>query len=490
LAHIPADASAFLSVRVADLWDLPTLRDAKERLLKEDPSAFKQIASFSGVEPAEVERVTIFVRDIGPNMAPAAVVTTVSPYDRKKVLATMGASPVEEKRKGRTLYTDARSQRGLYLIDDRTFVLGALSDVQTVVDAGGAAAEGPLSGALRLATGKKAVVAGIVPGKIKELFGEQLPPQVEPFSPLLEAKVATVSFDPGAKLKAELTMSYGGETAAKDGAKALKTGLEAAGVALTLLPKGQVGPAGAEVLKRLAASLQGATVDVRGTSIRAEVVADSGTKEISDSLLEVVAKARVSARRVQSVNNLKQIALAMHNYHDTYASFPATAVYDKDGKALLSWRVLILPFIEQGALFKEFHLDEPWDSDHNKKLIARMPAVYKSDLAAKEGETYHQGFDGPGAFFDAKKGIKISDITDGTSNTFMVIESARSVPWTKPEDIAFDPAKPLPKLGFREDGFYAAYCDGSVRFMKRDTKQETLKATVTRNGGEVIDNGP
>src|SRR5882672_4340583 len=70
-------------------------------------------------------------------------------------------------------------------------------------------------------------------------------------------------------------------------------------------------------------------------------------------------------------NDLKQLALAMHNYHSAYGQLPPAAVRDKNGKLLLSWRVLILPYIEQDNLFKEFKLEEPWDSDHNKKLIAK-----------------------------------------------------------------------------------------------------------------------
>src|SRR5438093_7201056 len=80
--------------------------------------------------------------------------------------------------------------------------------------------------------------------------------------------------------------------------------------------------------------------------------------------------------RQTSVNNLKQLALAMHNYHDTYGHLPPAALKNKKGKPLLSWRVALLPFVEEDKLYKEFRLDEPWDSAHNKKLLAKMPKLF------------------------------------------------------------------------------------------------------------------
>jgi hypothetical protein len=126
----------------------------------------------------------------------------------------------------------------------------------------------------------------------------------------------------------------------------------------------------------------------------------------------------------------------MHTYaSENGARLPAAAVFDKDGKPLLSWRVLILPYIEQDALYKEFHLDEPWDSDHNKKLLEKMPPLYGfgDENAANNHETHYQGFVGKGAFFDGMKGIQVNDIRDGMSNTIMVVEAKRAVPWSKPE---------------------------------------------------------
>jgi len=187
--------------------------------------------------------------------------------------------------------------------------------------------------------------------------------------------------------------------------------------------------------------------------------------------------------RMVSQNYLKQVGIAMHNYHAAFGKLPAAAITDKDGKPLLSWRVAILPFIEQDQLYKEFHLDEPWDSEHNKKLLARMPKVY----GATGDKTHIRVFVGKGAGFEGKTGLKLPDFTDGTSNTVLAVEGADAVEWTKPEDYEYSADKKLPKLaGLYEKGFNVLMADGSVRFMSDKTPEATIRAVITRNGGEVI----
>jgi prepilin-type processing-associated H-X9-DG protein len=208
-------------------------------------------------------------------------------------------------------------------------------------------------------------------------------------------------------------------------------------------------------------------------------------------ILPAVTAARDAPKRSQSVNNLKQIMLAMHNYHSAMNTFPPAGISDAEGKPLLSWRVAILPYIDQADLYKEFHLDEPWDSEHNKKLIPRIPAIYKStrNQPADPNATFTQVFTGNGALFDTKgKGVGIAEVTDGTSNTIAVVEAGTAVIWSKPEDIPFDPEKDLPKFGGPgfSGGFNAGFADGSVKFLKNSIDPITLKALITRAGGEVI----
>jgi hypothetical protein len=214
-----------------------------------------------------------------------------------------------------------------------------------------------------------------------------------------------------------------------------------------------------------------------------------------------------AAAKAQSQNNLKMIGLAMLNYHDVYHRYP-TAGFRGPGapqfppghpmnKPLLSWRVALLPFIEENDLYQQFHLNEPWDSPHNIKLLPRIPKVYVMPGVdpGPNGLTRYQVFDGPYnpanpspvSMFQRPEGVRIADITDGTSNTILVVEAANGVPWTRPEDLPFDLNQPLPPLGGRfKNGFQAAFADASVRFIPKDTPEKDLKAMITCNGGEIV----
>jgi hypothetical protein len=196
--------------------------------------------------------------------------------------------------------------------------------------------------------------------------------------------------------------------------------------------------------------------------------------------------------------NLKQIGVAMHNYHDVYKQFPNQAIYSKDGKPLLSWRVAILPYIEQNHLFNQFKLNEPWDSPHNSELLLSMPPQYGNPLdraSANKGLTPYQVFVGeagvePRPVFVMSKtdAPKLLRITDGASNTLMVVESGEPVPWTAPQDIFYQPNRPLPKLGLSGNFFFAVLADGHVRaYNTAKINEKNLRLLITMNDGMPID---
>jgi len=207
-------------------------------------------------------------------------------------------------------------------------------------------------------------------------------------------------------------------------------------------------------------------------------------------LLPAVQSARGAARRVQSANNLKQIAMAMHMHEADHGSFPAAYIADADGKPLLSWRVAILPYIDQRGLYEQFKLDEPWDSPSNKPLIPRMSPIFKPPASrAPPGMTNYLTVRGEGTVFPGKDAVKMAEITDGASNTIMAVEvgDEEVVVWTRPIDFEYDEDDPAAGLsGLQPEGFNAAFCDGSVRLIAEETDPVMLKRMFTRNDGEPI----
>jgi hypothetical protein len=201
--------------------------------------------------------------------------------------------------------------------------------------------------------------------------------------------------------------------------------------------------------------------------------------------------------RPLSLNNLKQIALAFHNYHDVYKTFPA-AVQTGPKQVPRSWRVTILPFLENLPLYQKYRQDEPWDSAHNKALLAEIPEVFRSPRApANSTNTAYSGFSPPddsaspakvlqfAPALGGTRGINMAQITDGTSNTLLVVEANLEVPWTKPEDIPFDESRPVPFLGgIHQAGFCAALCDGSAGFIPDAYDRDMLKRLIGRSDGQ------
>ena len=209
-------------------------------------------------------------------------------------------------------------------------------------------------------------------------------------------------------------------------------------------------------------------------------------------MLPAIQSSRAAARRVQSINQLKQIGLAMHNYGTANRKLPPAYTADKEGKPLLSWRVMILPYVEGGDLYKQFHLDEPWDSEHNKKLISRMPAAYKSPTSTVSGQwkTNYLTVRGKHTIFSGEDGATFASVHDGLSYTIMTVEvsDAKAVFWTKPDDFEYGEENPLKGLvGLQPGGFIAGMGDGSVRFIRSSINPKTLNALFTRDGGEFID---
>jgi len=516
LSAVPGNAVGFVHIRVAELWKSDACKDLRAMVEKAGSDALDAFDRRFVPAPSSIDRITVvmLMPDRGGEPPLVVVLSTSKPFDKEKFLKGALPGATEEKTGSSSLYIDAKTGVGLHVIDNQTFAFGSIDVMRHYVTLKGGG-----SGAFELAlrdTGKHQIVAALnsslLPG---EAIGS-LPP---PLQPLARARLIQLGADIGQDIRFDLKLKFADDTAAKAGEDAAKEGVKMAREALAKLRKevegklmSKDGPATSPIselpetalalvalgsLKQADEMLKDLPVKREGAALATSATIPAGpyTTMLSMSgfsaalLLPAVQKVRMSAGRMQNQNNLKQIALAMHNYASVYDRLPAAAICDKNGKPLLSWRVSILPFIEQDNLYKSFHLDEPWDSEHNKKLISQMPRVYAIAGVNAPGDTntHYRVFFGNGAGFDLRKGIRFQDISDGTSNTIMIVEASDAVPWTKPEEVEFDPNKPLPKLGKQiPDGFNVAMFDGSVRFISKSVSEKTLKALITRAGGEII----
>jgi prepilin-type processing-associated H-X9-DG protein len=208
-------------------------------------------------------------------------------------------------------------------------------------------------------------------------------------------------------------------------------------------------------------------------------------------LLPAVHAAREAARRAQSSNNLKQIGIALHNYHDVHQSFPPAVVTDASGKPLYSGRVLLLPFLEQMSLYESWDKSAAWDSPQNKALSEMVIPTFQdpsSSNRAVQGQTDYLFVTGTNTIFDSslQRGARMADIIDGTSNTILAIEVKGSgINWAEPRDIDLSAPVPPPPSS-HPGGNIVLFGDGSVRTIPNNTPAQQIHAMATRNGAEAV----
>jgi type II secretory pathway pseudopilin PulG len=211
-------------------------------------------------------------------------------------------------------------------------------------------------------------------------------------------------------------------------------------------------------------------------------------------LLPAVQAAREAARRTQSRNNLKQIGLALHNYHDAYMTFPPGAIADKEGREYHGWQTMLLPYFEAATVYNRVDFNVPWNDAKNREPMQSQIAVYLSPGIGEVKDTAGYAlthYAGNSELFRINRGFRFSEITDGLSHTILAGEAAGNFqPWGHPGN-ARDPAKGIHAGpdSFGRPGSPAAgilMCDGSVRFFSKDVAPAVLKALATPAGGEVV----
>ncbi|MCU0702955.1 MAG: DUF1559 domain-containing protein [Fimbriiglobus sp.] len=327
-------------------------------------------------------------------------------------------------------------------------------------------------------------------------------PKVEdeftPFEPLFELNRAVATLDVGPALRFSLTAHFPTSESAKKAEPVVRRGIGDLKELVTNLRKETAAdPAEKDWLPLFdlaLGGLKGAKVAQDGKTITASATTDV-TAELKATLLTLPARIAEAADRMRLANNLKQIGLALHTYHDVNGHLPRD-ITDGEGKVLLSWRVHLLPYLEADDLYRKIDLAKAWDDPVNKKLWAEMPDVFKVPArpTKEQHETYLQAFhttnwlgkDDPWQV--DTHNVSFAEVTDGTSNTLAVLEMPEATHWMKPESPVFDAMK-LPKIGNPKTGkAVALMLDGSVRTL--DVKKhsgEKLSALITINGGEVIE---
>jgi hypothetical protein len=205
-------------------------------------------------------------------------------------------------------------------------------------------------------------------------------------------------------------------------------------------------------------------------------------------LLPAVSASRQAAKRMQSSNNLRQLGIAMHNYHDEYSSFPPAVVKDENGTPLYSGRVLLLPYLEQGPLYERFDKTKAWNAPENAALTS-MPVKTFQDPGSSAGDSPRSDYlfvTGPGTIFEDGKRVVMADVTDGLSNTMYIIEtSTGAANWAEPKDFDISQLGTLPP-GNHPAGNLVGITDGSVQTLSKQIDPLTLHGLMTRNGGEAV----
>jgi serine/threonine protein kinase len=526
LALVPPDAYGFVSVELSALRQSRTGKELGKQAARQLGQLLKRSEESLGLDPEQLERVVLFLcrtKKEGTISEPLVAVRTDPPYSRARVLQALlplqrelqtdrGIAYCVEKRPA----TAAPARQGrvagmaVHFADERVFLFGTERDLPPLLDLP-KDRDGPWSPALRLAAGKRLVVAGFYPPDVVEgWLGPQLLKEKANLKPLLSARTATLTVDvsPEGETHLGLAVDFSEQTSAR-------VNQAAVAAALALLEKqlsqflatlaahmpDKVLPADLRWLEGMADSLRNVEVLREGTTVRAAFPLGEEPLVLLDSLSTSLGSRAMGVRQATDQlvrqNDLKQLALAMHAFADQNGRLPSPAICDRQtGKPLLSWRVALLPYIMEEKLYKEFHLNEPWDSPHNVKLLPRLPRIYGGKTDRDGNTTPFRVFVGKGTAFEppanplvpfTSAGLRLTEFPDGTANTLLIVEATDEVPWTKPDELNYDAARPLPRLGRKpERGFYAALADGSVSFIPASVGEKMLRALITRNDGITI----
>jgi hypothetical protein len=465
-----------------------------------------------GIDPLKIERITFTLSGIDriPEAPqPAGVIEMAEPVDPAKAFPRLAHLGETQKINGGVIVRRAKrpAEPSIAFVDDRTIVFAVDEKLDRIL----AAKPADTRVARRLASfdGKSHLFAVVDLDAVREPLGmlkaaaAQAPPQLQEFFKIPDLLTAIeLKLTLSGSTQAQLVLYGRDEQAAAETERLVNRGLQMTReMALASMAQNMRGPdpelqqATVQWLRRLSEKIVKSltpTRDRNRVTINASI--DSGYAGVGvlvSLLLPAVNAARAAAQRNASINNMRQISIALLNYHDANKKFPDRAITDKTGKSLLSWRVRVLPYLEEIDLYNEFKKDEPWDSEHNKKLIARMPAVFANPASNLQDKTTYLLPVGKGTAWAAEKGFTLKDIKDGTSKTIALLEvdEANAVIWTKPDDWELDPDDPLAGLGHLRPGnvFGAAMFDAGVQVIAADIDPQMFLRLLDPADGQAVE---
>ncbi|QJW97064.1 DUF1559 family PulG-like putative transporter [Frigoriglobus tundricola] len=450
----------------------------------------------AGIKPTSIDAVTAFVFDV-PNRGPSKslVIVTANQAFNKAPMLREAANKMPDARG----FYEVQKGELLHFPDDKTLVYVHADLAQKYLDGYAKNRSGwPLSAdTTRAAAGHTAFV---VVNMDKLPADARRAPDAKQLGALLTAKKVVVTADlKGKELSATVRGTFP-DAATAGTAKDMVTGY--VGIASAFIAQAAGGKGTPETAAFLPAitegqrALKAAKVEVSGP----DVVVTASYKadfDVGRIVADLVKQGRENGPKALAQNHLKQIGLALHSYHDANQRLlvhgtgaNGTAIRNLTEKPLLSWRVAILPYIEQDNLYKQFKQNEPWDGPNNKKLIDKMPQIFApvGKNPVRNGYTHLQMVVGPNAMQPMGA---LLNITDGTSNTLAVVEAAEPVIWTKPDDVMLlaklAPGELKKKFGgLFPGGFYAVMWDGTVRFVKDTVSERTLGLALNPADGQPL----
>jgi hypothetical protein len=497
---------------IADDYFAALIFHPRQILAKQTPEAASEAwldaaAGELGLTLSEVDQICLLLGppEGGASPAPAPISTTwifrfSTPAAQQAMLRRfLGEHHHQEAaRLGHVYYRDSAAPVAISAPDERTVLFASERNVKRAL-----AASRPRSLLLsRLAnvSGRPDIVGVVDAAPVRPLLrratgrtGDAPPPAwVRQIADIMnQMKAATLTADFEAAPLAHLAMEAEDSQAAVQ-LEQLAQGYRAA--AAVLLPalqgqwvRGEDAQGYAPLFALAGDLLSGVTVERQIRQVSVDIAAPPALDRLPQILEAAYLAAARNNAREDRVQRLQLVGLALHNHHVATGSFPAGASRDAAGRPLLSWRVHLLPFLGEEELYRQFRLDEPWDSAHNRTLIEKIPSIYHDTGSPVTGRTRTVGLIGPDTPLGSSRGVSLGDFADGPDDTILVVECGadRAVPWTSPEDLPFDPQNPIAVLGSVEKaGFLALFGDGRVEIIQPRIAPNALKALLTHAGRE------